>query len=249
MPFHTFLARGVIPQNAYSDLPAVADQVLNIQNGRFQPDKDLFLAVAGALGPNLNRAVFVTPSILQTTTPRIDPVQTGTLWPNDPNLADYRARPVRLPGLEQLTVQARQGGGGTEGATVLLFAHDRFEPAPQGDTLTLEGTGTATVVPGAWSDVPISWQNSLPNGRYAVVGCRFFSASCLVGRLIFPNQFLRPGAPGLSSESNRTHPAFYRGGLGVWGRFLQTDLPRVQLFCGAADTTQSVFLDLVREAA
>jgi hypothetical protein len=118
---------------------------------------------------------------------------------------------------------------------------------PPGNVYTIRGTGVATLGATAWTNInPITWQNTLPNGLYAVVGGAFQSATCLAGRVIFENTPYRPGAVGQQLITDWTNDIFRNGGLGVWGQFHNYAMPQVEFLASAADTAQTVFLDLVK---
>jgi hypothetical protein len=229
---HTIAWRLSLADITETDVTPVPDSIMSIQNGHFTPQDDWFIQAAyyGALGPT--RARIVTPTLRQITTPFI---------------ADYRANPLRLKGLEEIQYLAFQtSGGAAVVAGVAFISKTAIQPMPQGDVFTMRGTGATTAVAGAWTQATITWQDTLPQGVFAVVGCGFIGATCIAGRLIFEDAVYRPGALGTSTALLNQSPIFLKGGLGEWGRFNSNRMPNVELLCNAADVAQEIYLDIIR---
>lgn len=245
--FHTLAWRESITQDAVADIAPVTDDILAIQNTHFLPQRDHDLLWAAFLAEDAVTARIITPSLRQITTPFIRPAE-GTLLPsNQPNVADYRANPLRLRGLEEIQIEAEQTAVGA--AVVVIVAGIEYgvmAPMPAGDVYTMRGTGTSTAVAGSWTTVDITWQDTLPAGNFAVVGLESLSTTALAARLIFEDQVPRPGCIGGAGEEVGTHDMFRKGGLGIWGRFQSNRMPLVQVLANAADTAQIVYLDLIR---
>ena len=244
---HTIAWRESVTGTAATDIEPVADELLSIQNGHFVPQVDQNLLFAYAGGAEINDARFISPSFRQITNPRIRPINLAIVPVDEPNMADYSENPLRIKGLEELQLEITHGNAG---ALVVVgvagLSKVPVTPAPRGDIYTMRGTGTATAVAGAWTLIPITWADTLPTGTYACVGCEFVGATCIAGRLIFEEQWERSGGLGQSLVSGNGPELFRKGRLGVWGRFNANRMPNVQMLCNAADTAQTVFLDLIR---
>lgn len=245
--FHTLAWFENIAQDAAADIQPVVDDIITIQNNHFLPQRDKDLLWAAFLSADSVTARIITPSLRQITTPYIRPVNPTLLPGNQPNVADYRANPLRLRGLEELQIEAEQTAVGAADVYIVAGVQDSaMIPMPAGDVYSLRGVGTTTVVADAWSTVAITWQDTLPSGNFAVVGLEVFSTTGIAGRLIFEDQVLRPGCIGGLTEEDATHEMFRKGGLGVWGRFQSNRMPIPQFLCTAADTAQIVYLDIIR---
>lgn len=230
-----------------TDLTPVPDTIMAIQNGHFMPQKDMFIQCAYAGAAGLNRARFISPTFRQITTPWIRPINLAIVPLDEANIADYRQNPLRIRGLEELQLEGTQTTGG---AAVIVgmacISSGPLTPSPAGDIYTMRGTGTTTVTAGAWSLCPITWQDTLPTGLYAVVGANFIGTTCIAGRLVFEEQWERAGGLGQSLTSGAGPKMFDKGGMGIWGRFNANRMPAVEFLCNAADTAQEIFLDFIR---
>lgn len=229
-----------------TDLTALADQIMTIQNGHFLPQDDLQLIYAWAGAASMSRARLVTPKTRQITTPFLRPVNTALLPSTITPVADYRKQPFVCRRLEEIQVNGLQASGGAVPIIAVIGLLWQNIAPIVGDTYTLRGTGTATLTANAWSPVPITWQDILPTGRYACVGGNFISAGCVAGRFTFYNQYPRPGAIGTQTESAFPHPMFRMGELGVWGYFDTTTMPLVEFLATTADTAETVYMDLIK---
>jgi len=246
---HTVAWYKSIADATESDVQPVVDDILVIQNNHFLPQHDYQMLYAAYMAATATRARIITATLRQITTPFIRPIE-GTLLPgNQPNVADYRANPFMLQGLEELQVDAVQSSGGAAGVFIVAGLQMRpMTPAPQGDVYTLRGTGTTTQTAQAWSTIAVTWQDTLAAGNYVCVGCEFIGTNAVAGRLIFEDQVWRPGGLGGANGEVGTHDMFRKGGLGIWGRFNANRMPNVQMLSNAADTAQEIYLDLIRVA-
>lgn len=244
---HTLGWRLSLADATETDMTPVVDGIWTIQNGHFLPAIDWFLLSAyfGAAGPN--RARFVTPTMRQITTPFIRPINTDIVPGNLPSVADYRDNPFRLRALEEIQLLGTQTTGGAAVAVgIATVARQGLTPMPSGDIYTMRGTGATTAVAGAWTQVAVTWQDTLPQGIFAVVGANFIGTTALAGRFILEDQVDRPGAIGTSAADLNVSPIFLKGGLGIWGRFNSNRMPNVEFLCNAADTAQEIYMDIVR---
>ncbi len=231
---------------ADTDISAVQDPVVQITNNHFvfQQARQLVFAYAGSA--TLARTKVVTPTTRQITNPYIRTINVGLNPVSPPCILDGLGQPFQLRALEETAVQASAAPATTEPFFAILGLQQSYQPAPQGDIYTLRGTGSVTVTAAAWTQCAITWQDNLPAGQYAAIGMEFYSATAIAARLIFGNQVDRPGCIGITALSHITHPMFRRGGLGLWGGFPNTRMPSLEVLCSGADTTQEVYLDLVR---
>lgn len=245
--FHTVAWRESIADIVANDITPVPDTLMAIQNGHFMPqvNSNILFAYAGAAG--ITDARLISPSLRSFTTPRIRPVNLAIVPVDEPNMADYHDNPLTVKGLEELEMEISQTTGGAAVVVAVAgIAKVPMQPAPQGNVYTMRGVGTTTVTAGAWSQAVITWSDTLPTGTYACVGFEAVGVTCVAGRLIFDEQWERPGCLGQSLVSGNGPALFRKGRLGVYGRFNANRMPNVEMLCNAADTAQTVFLDFVR---
>lgn len=244
---HTIAWRESIADIVAEDIAPVVDGIMTIQNNHFLPQKPYDMLYAYFGGAGATRARLITPTFRQLSTPWIRPINLAIVPLDEANMADYSSNPLKVRGLEELQLEGYQTTGGA--AVVMAVAglsSTGNQPAPMGDIIAMRGTGTTTVTAGAWSNVAVTWQDTLPNGNYAVVGLECIGTTCVAGRLIFEDQVERPGCLGQSLTSGNGPALFRYGGLGIWGRFNAYRIPSVEFLCNAADTAQEIFLHLLR---
>ncbi len=246
MSFHTIGFFESITNVADVDIQPLVDDIVQIQNNHFIFPRDVFLWFAWLGSVTLNRGRLNSPSIRQIAPRFVRPVELALLPPQDPNVEWLGDRPFRVRGQEEFILEVTGANAMAENFHSVMGLMERFEPAPQGDPYILRGTGTTTAVANVWTTATITWDTALPVGRYAVIGCELFSATGIGFRLIFDDQVWRPGGLSQATLGLRSFKQQLDGALGVWGVFNTISLPRVQVFCNAADTVQTVFMKVVR---
>ena len=242
--FHTIAWRESIADIVDADIAPVQDPIMLIQNGHFVPQVDQFIHYAyyGAAGTG-TRARFDSATLRQLSDPWIRPVSGAIVPPDEPNIADYRARPLRVRGLEELILIGSQVTGGAAFVVCVAgIAKVPLRSAPQADVIAMRGIGATAMVAGAWTQAAITWEDTLPAGQYVVVGLEFIGVTAIAGRLIFEDQVERPGCVGSGLIASSPSPMFQNGGLGEWGRFNANRMPNFEGLCNAADAAQEVFL-------
>lgn len=247
MAFHLIAWSNTIAATTETDMTPVPDGIMAVNNGHFVPQVQTQIPFVAAIGLLLARARLVSPKLRQITTPWIRPINLALLPVSRTPVADYRANPFRVNGLEELQLEFTNSAatsGDYHGVAGLQTGPQ--QPAPQGDIYTMRGTGTTTATANAWSLATITWQDTLPAGNYQVIGMEFISTTAIAARLIFDQQVERPGCVGIASDGTISHSMFLKGGLGAWGMFSANRMPNVEVLCDSADTAQEVFLDFVR---
>src|SRR5438270_11271959 len=89
----------------------------------------------------------------------------------------------------------------------------------------------------------------LPAGQYELLNLTFISTGAIVARAIVDNQLFRPGTLGVPSLAFAEHVSFSNRWFGSMGQFRNTSLPRVEAVSKSNDTTQTVFMDIVKTGA
>lgn len=238
------------------DTTALSDPQMPIINGHFLPPTDLYLYYAVGVGVNMSRARLVSPSLRLPFIPYLWPLNTTTAAngvPDDANIADYRAHPFRLRMLEELECDTSQTDAGSQQMTVALFFGDNNMSTPSGlDTFSLRCTASITATPYAWTSGSLTLGQSIPQGEYSVVGLQCITATGIAARLIFPGDptigMWRPGCVTCPTAVSRPPFAGRKAQQGVLGKFRNTALPQLEVLCAAADTAQTVILDLMKTA-
>ncbi len=185
------------------------------------------------------------------TLPEIVPLNqaTGDVEPGSPPaIMKMLENPMSLGVDENLRAELNNNPGAVADQWLIVwFADGPVTPLSGQEIFTLRGTGTTTVTARAWSAVTLVLDEELPPGKYAIVGMRAESASCIAARVINREGDLwRPGCLGADDEVDLTDPVFRGGKLGIWATFPFTQFPDVEFLCDLADTAEIVHFDLVK---
>lgn len=231
------------------DVAALLDQVLVRQNSHFILPRDRRLLWAYAFGTDLNRVRFNYPRLRQLFLPFLTPLDIVSLPIQRANVAWFLDNNMILAGNEELAVEATQDNVADQTATILVATAEENIQAEPGPCYTIRATASITTVANTWTLGALSLSETLPGGEYAVIGMSAHQATCKAARLVFNGQVERPGCPAGATLNLNMGDKFRRGGLGVWGRFLNTQVPQVEVLnTGAGATTPTFFLDLVKVA-
>ena len=247
--FHTCATLRSNDATVNVDNTPVQDSIMLIQNAHFVPQQDMFLLYAYHEGVTELRARITSPTIRQFTPTFIRPINAALLPATLTRPMNLLRSPLRLKALEEFAIESTNSAAGPNVCTTILgLGVGPIQPAPVGDIYTMRGTGTTTVTAQAWSQCAITWADTLPVGRYAVVGLNFWGATAQAGRLIFNDgdQRWRPGCVGGATDVVIEDEMFRNGNLGVWGTFNAWAMPNFEALCNAADTAQTVYMDIMR---
>jgi hypothetical protein len=161
--------------------------------------------------------------------------------------------PVELTPNEELSAKFTVGGSAAEDIYGLASFQVAALPAvPAGEFKIVRCTGSTTLVKGDWTSVKLTPDVSLEAGEYALVKFIAISTNVIAARVIIPGQVWRPGLPGFpGAEADAlAHATVYSKLLPAYemGRFDHLHLPEFQFLANAADTSEVVYLYLVKVA-
>jgi hypothetical protein len=168
------------------------------------------------------------------------------IWLPDP--------PIKLTDTEEIALVAQNTDTSSAQATVGVFALalDTLPAVPAGEPFILRCTGSTTLTAYQWTSVKLTPEVTLPVGTYAVVDFLPISAGCIAARLLVPGQVWRPGVLGVagSEPTALDHCALFGKLLPKYemGRFPHNAIPEVQFLSKSADTSEVVYLKLVKVA-
>lgn len=231
---------------ADTDIPALSDDVLLIQNGHFVPQNDLRIIAAQVMSTTLSRVKLVQPTLRQITTPFIRPIVRGAIPVDLAGVADYRQYPLTAYGQEELAMQATSAVAMTERFTGLVWFEVRREIPNGSAPFLLRGTSTTAAVANSWTSLVTTWQDTPRSGNYQVTGLLVQSTNAIAARLIFEDQQWRPGAPSVTAINNQASYNFLYGNMGVYGTLNAYRFPIVQVLCNAADAAHEIYLEIKR---
>lgn len=229
------------------DITGVTDQSVTINsNSHYIPDTDWRLLAAYVLGTSVTRGKLLTPSLRAVSAPYIAPVERSATVPSLPHFAKYGDQGPILIRNEEMQVQVSNNlGAATEVESAVLFVDRPGTPLSHGTIITVRGTCTGTGVTGAWVLTPITLDQTLKVGRYAVVGMSVVAINALAARLQLPGYVPRPGCLTRNAIGNDDWSYWRRGNFGSYGEFYTTAQPQLEFFSLGACTAQEVYLDLI----
>lgn len=242
------LTSGATAAAVLTDMPAVINDPLTINNNHFILSADAQLLGAYIFGQtDITDAQLQTPELRKVAIPHLNPLDIVTAPSNRTPFIKYRYSPLGLKAGEELTIQLSAGtftsGNSYYGA---LWIGDGNYARPMGNVYTALFTSSVAGAAGAWQNGPIVLQNPLPSGNYAVVGMSLYGANVAFGRLWFPGQVWRPGVIGGLVAGFIPPPCFRMGEFGIFGQFVQTSPPSLDVFGTGTLSTQTGFLDLIK---
>ena len=227
-------------------LGAITDQAVNISNGRYQFIQDVQIKAALGLIADGTNLRINTPSLRRITLPSIAPIQAAVAPSDWPPIIYYDEYGPIIEKTEELSLEASRGGAGAGDAFAFLWCQYAKRMAPPGAIYTLRATSTITVAEGAWAAGNITLDQTLPAGRYAVVGMAAYGTNLLAARLIFPNQTPRPGVVAQQAAGQWNDDMMRMGRFGLFGEFVSYAQPMLECIGSGANTAQTVFLDVVK---
>lgn len=226
-------------------LPAVADpHVRVVTNDIYVPVDLSSLWGATGIGPTMTRAQLSAPSLRRIFLPEVAPLDVGAALPASPRKVFlYEDSPLKLDGGEALDALITNTASDRE--TVLVWLGPGPAKLDTRPFYTLRVTAATTLVAGAWTNAAITFDQTLPAGRYDIVGARFRSTNLIAFRFVFVGGTYRPGAIGYAATTSLDYDKFRSGNLGIWGNFAHNAPPTVDFLANAGDTAETGELDLV----
>lgn len=200
-------------------------------------------------GTTLARARLSSPSLRRIWLEELNPFASIAGMPpggDSIGLIDRKADPIPLTASEKLNIIVTCAAAGA--CAVLFLADGAIEPA-HGDIRTIRATAAIADAAGEWVSGPLTFSQTLPAGRYQVVGMKVIDAHGIAARLLFVGQWPRPGcvcAPALGSIND---DPFRLGKPGVLGEFEFDQPPQMEVLSDGTGTSQEVYLDLIQVRA
>lgn len=236
-----------VDQSAMANIAAIPDPHLRIEgNNIIIPPQVNTIVATWANGVNLDRAQLQSPSMRRILNYEISPVAISASNPSPLPFIDKRMTPIILDADEPLSCQtAESGAGATRMNAFVCLAPGVLEPV-RGDIRSVRVSAAATLNAFSWSNASLTFDQSLPAGKYQLVGGRFRSAGLLAWRAVFVGGLWRPGAPGFTTDALVDPLEFRLGNMGVWGEFDHNLPPTIDFFSVSADTSEIGVLDVIK---
>ena len=236
----------------YSAVAAVADQQAKIEDDIiYIGDLNQIIGYAVASGEIISAAFLSSPSLRRLALLDILPIRQSDDFAI-PGAVNWKLdTPTPLEpneGLElyiytNVAVPAKNSIGG------VWLADGPITPVT-GEIFHVNASATITQLDSEWVNTEIDFRQTLPVGRYQVVGAYAWMTDGMLFRFVPIGESIRPGGVmGIALGSEL--PSVQReGGLGVWFEFDQITPPSVDVLSniGAAGTDLQMILDLIKVA-
>lgn len=196
-------------------------------------------------GANFTAGQIVSPSIRRRWPIDVDEADLAAEPGSPVNFTDRFDSPIPLVPTEQINVLAAEDAAGASRVTAVLFLSDGETTPVSGDIATIRATGTTTLVANAWTVGQISFSQTLPAGRYALVGARVQSAGLIAARFVPVSGGHRAGVLGCDADSDIGLARFRYGRCGTLLEFDHDAPPQVEYLSASADTAEVLSLDLI----
>lgn len=250
MPFTLVAYSEAQDASTAANIAAVADPHVTVSGDDITVPALTFLAGAYFLGSDLSRGIILSPSLsINGTSLDISSVDTTTANEpaTNPQFTDLFESPIPLARSEALNTQAVNAAANSVRANALIWLSDgKITALPAGKIFSVRTTNATTLTTNTWTNGALTFTRTLPAGRYAVVGMRAESAGLKAARLVFVGYQWRPGVIGFDAVGDFDNSRFRYGNAGVFGEFEHNEPPTVDFFSLSADTSQVVYLDLIK---
>jgi len=239
-----------VAQNAsLTNLSPVTDPLITIQNSRFIFPFDVQIGCLLANVVDGSRCRINTPSYRSVALPEVYPVKVTAGNGTNPPIQGPMWDTLRIPRNDEFGLDVSRAGAGAADCFAGIWYAQGRTPAPSGPVITLRATVTMTLVVGNWVTGNLTFDQSLPYGKYAITGMSCQCTSAMFGRLAFPGgtQY-RPGVPAVEVYGSYINPqAFRMGNFGLFGVFDSTAQPLIEIMGYAAGAQSAVILlDLIK---
>lgn len=205
------------------------------------------LVAVYAIGDGLGRAQLDSPSLRDFVKLDIHPVTDASTTSAIPKVQVKATNPVVLATNEGLNASVTMTEDpGSLRQNVFTFLSDGAIAPVSGEIHTVRFTATNVTDEYTWADSTLTFDQTLPVGRYQIVGMEIYGKNLIFARLVPVGSFWRPGIPGSTATSTEEMTAFRNGNFGVFCEFDQLTPPSLELFA-SADTDDVVgFMDLIK---
>lgn len=245
--FHLVAYRSTVAAGTtFSYVTPVADSQVRVEgNNVVVPAGMNHLLAVYVASANIQRGRLETPSLRRTMLLDVVPVYAGSGVGLSEHVNQFTGAPLTLDESEPMRFMAIHGGSSGEPVVGLVWLGDGPITPVVSEYFVGRATASSVAGSGTWENVSIAFDQTLPAGRYAVIGARVEMTGGIAFRLSFVGQSWRPGwlidqtVAGVSSRDARG------GRLGVWGEFPHDQPPTVDVLASAGGTP-IVYLDLVK---
>lgn len=192
-------------------------------------------------------ALIVSPFLRLIGPPNIQPIQTSAAPSDLPPINKFDGSALTLPALDPIELQVSRAGAGADVVQGLLWMADSPPQKIDRPCFPIRATAAITLTTtGSWVAGSITLPQSLPTGKYRVLGMSAQGTGLFAARLVFPDNQERPGVLAQQAAGEFDHEWFRRGAFGEYGVFDSVSPPSLECMGYAAGSAQTIWLDVER---
>lgn len=237
----------------YNNIAGIADQVVHVEGDIvYVPEKFNKILMVCAVGLDCGKAKLESPSIRKMGVLDINPHGNYDLitMGHFPCARWTPQSPISLVTGEGLEGKTYVGTDITHFQAIGVLLGDAPATPVTGEIWTVRATcASTTPEESKWVNVEMTFDETLPVGRYQVVGCEVWMQSGLLFRLVPIGAMNRPGGLICCGNQQRAPDQQRWGYLGVWCEFHSSTPPSIDIVASnEVASTISVHLDLIKVA-
>jgi hypothetical protein len=247
--FHTIAwFQSIDPAGVLTTINAVREETLFTSGLDIRVPTALpFIIGAAALANDASaaRAQIQSPSLRVFANLDIEPVVAAAVFGEPAENLWHPESPIPVVADEALNFAVQSDPAAAAAHYGLVWLADGAQQPVTGQMFSVRATSAIAQVVGAWTNGNLVFSQTLPAGRYAIVGMRARTTDGVAARLVFPEQLARPGVPAINAIGDEDVYWHRYGRSGVFGQFPHTNPPTIDVLGGVAVVQQYVF-DMVR---
>lgn len=240
--------QSVDPAGVLLPLDAVREEMLFTTGDDIRvPDQlpNIIGQAALANDASVSRAQIQSPSLRAFANLDVEPIVAAAVFGSPPESLFHADAPIPVTPDEALNFAILSDPAAAALHYGLVWLADKALEAVRGAIFTVRATSTVAQAVGTWVNGNLVFSQSLPAGRYRIVGMRARSTDGVAARLVFPEQVARPGVAVVNAIGDLDPWVFRYGNAGVFGEFPHTNPPTIDVLGGVA-AAQTFLFDLIR---
>ena len=201
--------------------------------------------VLSAADTALTSARLISPALRRVANIEIGTLINALVWGDQPETIIHPENPIPVLADEALNLQINSDAASALGEYGLVWLSDGQQSKVTGQMYSIGGSSAVTLSAGTWVNGSLSFSQTLPVGRYQIVGMRARGTNLVAARLNFVGGTMRPGVPAINALGDKDTGAFRYGNMGVFGEFDSITPPTIDCL-GATDSAQDYIFDLIK---
>ena len=233
-----------------TNLAAVNDQHVAVSGDRvYIPELNKLIGEYCAYASGAYAAQLQSPSLRRMLLKDIGIIQQGGYPSGAESFYPHFDSPIPLDVNEGVEALVNKPADGAAVGTILAWLADNPLTPVIGEIFTVRVTATITSIVGTWANGNLTFSQTLPVGRYAIVGANMLETGgdLIAFRFVVAGYGWRAGGLACNNYGSRPHDRQRYGGMGVWCEFDSTTPPTLDILAYAA-ASQSVvgYIDLIK---